>query len=241
MKHLRKVLTMATALLLLCAVFTYKPAPTAEAAANKVLITQNFKITSSVQGIIKQTYKTTITGQIKNDNKTAYQDIVITLNVKTNNLGKTGQLFVNITALSAGQTYTINEVQDTDENFETVTSYSATASGAALTLSLPLSSRTDGLGGGVIAGIVIGIVAVIVIVFVIIKINADIKKGKRRWRWGTTKESASNATVINNITVAAPSAPAPAASAPTVLMKCPYCSAKNNVAAGKCSNCGAQL
>ena len=281
MKHIRKFLTAAAALLLLMAAFALKPFSPAEAATNKVLITQTFKVTSAVQGTgLLQKYKTTITGQIKNDTDTAYQDIVITLNVKTSTLGVTGQLLVNIATLNAGQTYAINEVQDTTENFEAVTSYSATASGATLTLSLPSSNTGSnssgntggnsggggGLSDGAIAGIVIGVVAVGVLIFILNRIykrreaerkakeeREKIAAGYRRVRHGkgsrweyfgnpagnAATPPPANTPIIVNVTAPA-HAPAPAA-APKVLMRCPYCSTKNDATDGKCSGCGAQL
>jgi len=173
---------------------------------DKIAVTTKLTVTSAVQNVLKQTYKSTVKGAVKNQTSETLTNIVITLNVKTNTLEKTGTLTLTIARIAANQTYTINSTADTGDNFETVVSLSATiAGGASFTLSNTVAaappppsgsnngnnggggnnsvgnnSGNGGVIGGVVTGVVIGLIIVCILVWYVNKKRRENEEAQAR-------------------------------------------------------------
>jgi len=208
----------------------------------KIAVTEALKVTSAVQNIWQQTYKSTITGRIKNQTSEELTNIVITVNVKTNTLGNTGTLVLTITKIAANATHTINTVTDTEENFETVVSLSATINGGApFTLSntptIVSSPNNNGDGGndwiyGVLGAIIIIAIPTVIVIYFVSK-----KKRERMMQQAAAAKRAQQAAP-QVIVVSAPSQPA----APQKkFVKCEFCGTVNDDTDLKCQNCGSAL
>jgi len=136
-------------------------------------LNEEFTVSSKVQNVLLQTYRSTIKAEIVNNTDQPMTNVVFTIGVKTNTLGNAGTATITVPYIAANSKKTISTVLDSNQNYETVTSVSYTADGIASTT---IANEVPSADSGAVAGVICGFVAIIVIVIVIVVI---IKKKRR--------------------------------------------------------------
>ncbi len=135
-----------------------------------------FSVTSNVQNVLLQTYKTTVKAKIRNNTDKALENVVFNIGVETTTLKNQGSYALKIPYIAPNSVYTVNNTVDSDQNFENITSLSYSINGGAVKSISNVKATKDVDNEGISTYMIFVVLASLFMIAIVVILIVDWRK-----------------------------------------------------------------